>query len=67
MRLAGSYPMKELVIPEVPYQLSTAFMPACVHGDNERVNHRWGEQPQEEDGDGFCKVHVNTMEGFWSL
>jgi len=20
-----------------------------------------------EDGDGFCEVHVNTMEGFWSL
>ena len=19
------------------------------------------------DGDGFCEVHVNTMEGFWSL
>ena len=21
----------------------------------------------DEDGDGFCEVHVNTMEGFWSL
>jgi transposase len=20
-----------------------------------------------EDGDGFCEVHLNTMEGFWSL
>ncbi len=20
-----------------------------------------------EDGDGFCEVHVNTMEGFWPL
>ena len=20
-----------------------------------------------DDGDGFCEVHVNTMEGFWSL
>ena len=21
----------------------------------------------DDDGDGFCEVHVNTMEGFWSL
>jgi hypothetical protein len=21
----------------------------------------------EMDGDGFCEVHVKTMEGFWSL
>ena len=21
----------------------------------------------DEDGDGFCEVHVNTIEGFWSL
>jgi len=23
--------------------------------------------PEIEDGDGFCEVHVNTMEGFCSL
>ena len=23
--------------------------------------------PALEDGDGFCEVHVNTMEAFWSL
>ncbi len=22
---------------------------------------------QEDEDDGFCEVHVNTMEGFWSL
>jgi hypothetical protein len=22
---------------------------------------------RDDDGDGFCEVHVNTMEGFWSL
>jgi len=22
---------------------------------------------RDEDGDGFCEVHVNTIEGFWSL
>lgn len=26
-----------------------------------------GEYDRDEDGDGFCEVHVNTMEGFWSL
>ena len=23
--------------------------------------------PAMDDGDGFCEVHVNIMEGFWSL
>mgnify|MGYP001569828659 FL=1 len=31
------------------------------------VNHRHGEYARDDDGDGFCEVHVNTMEGFWSL
>jgi transposase-like protein len=31
------------------------------------VNHGRGEFARDEDGDGLCEVHVNTMEGFWSL
>jgi hypothetical protein len=31
------------------------------------VNHGRGAYARDEDGDGFCEVHVNTMEGFWSL
>ena len=31
------------------------------------VNHGRGAFARDEDGDGFCEVHVNTMEGFWSL
>jgi transposase-like protein len=31
------------------------------------VNHGRGECARDEDGDGFCAVHVHTMEGFWSL
>ncbi len=31
------------------------------------VNHSAGEYARDEDGDGFHEVHVNTMEGFWSL
>lgn len=35
--------------------------------DHESVCHRAGEYARDDDGDGFCEVHVNTMEGFWSL
>ncbi len=31
------------------------------------VNHSIGEYARDEDGDGFHEVHVNTLEGFWSL
>ena len=31
------------------------------------VCHGQGEYARDEDGDGFCEGHVNTMEGFWSL
>lgn len=34
---------------------------------HKQVNHGQGEYARDEDGDGFCEVHVNTMEGFWSL
>jgi len=35
--------------------------------DHKTVCHSQGEYARDEDGDGFCEVHVNTMEGFWSL
>ena len=31
------------------------------------VCHAQGEYARDEDGDGFHEVHVNTMEGVWSL
>ena len=34
---------------------------------HQTVNHSAGEYARDDDGDGFCEVHVNTMEGFWSL
>src|SRR5215510_13759653 len=43
---------------------------ACLQSwgyNHKSVNHRRGEFAQDVDGDGFCEVHVNTMEGFWSL
>jgi transposase-like protein len=31
------------------------------------VCHSIGEYARDDDNDGFCEVHVNTIEGFWSL
>jgi transposase-like protein len=31
------------------------------------VSHAAGEFARDVDRDGFCEVHVNTLEGFWSL
>jgi transposase-like protein len=34
---------------------------------HQTVCHARGEFARDEDGDGCCEVHVNTIEGFWSL
>ncbi len=34
---------------------------------HEAVYHAKGEYARDDDGDGFCEVHVNTREGCWSL
>lgn len=31
------------------------------------VCHSAGEYARDDDGNGFCEVHVNTIEGVWSL
>ena len=43
-----------------------ARLPAwgCRH---KTVRHGRGEYARDGDGDGFCGIHVNTMEGTWSL
>ena len=35
--------------------------------EHRTVCHGRGEYARDDDGDGFCEIHVNTMEGFWSL
>lgn len=35
--------------------------------EHKTVCHSLGEYARDEDGDGFHEVHVNTIEGFWSL
>ena len=34
---------------------------------HQSVCHGCGEYARDDNGDGFHEVHVNTMEGFWSL
>lgn len=36
----------------------------CRH---KAVCHARGEYARDDDGDGFCEVHVDTAEGLWSL
>ena len=43
-----------------------ARLPAWGY-QHKTVCHARGEYARDEDGDGFCEVPVNTMEGFWSL
>jgi transposase len=43
-----------------------ARLPAWGYG-HKTVCHGRGEYARDEDGDGFREVHVNTMEGCWSL
>ena len=43
-------------------------MPACrpeAIGTRRPATHV--ASTRDEDGDGFCEIHVNTMEGIWSL
>lgn len=35
--------------------------------EHKTVCHSKGEYARDEDGDGFCEVHVNTQEGIWSV
>jgi transposase-like protein len=43
-----------------------ARLQSCGYS-HKSINHGRGEFARDEDGDGFCEVHVNTIEGFWSL
>ena len=42
-----------------------AKLPEWGYG-HQTVCHSHGEFARDDDGDGFCEVHVNTIEGFWS-
>ena len=34
---------------------------------HKHVCHAKGEYARDDDGDGFCEIHVNTQEGIWSV
>jgi transposase len=57
-------------LTEWGYEHKTVCL-GSLHGRVSRPHelrcHSTGEYARDEDGDGFCEVHVNTMEGFWSL
>jgi transposase len=62
--------IKETIAPatRVSTDAYSLYARLCAWGyDQKRVNHGRGEYARDEDGDGFCEVHVHTMEGFWSL
>ena len=56
---------KEAMIHTDEYDIY-ARLPAWGY-EHKTVCHGRGEYARDEDGDGFCEVHVNTIEGFWSL
>jgi len=62
----NSSEQRMLFSSRVDYILKAIHLSAWGYG-HKSVNHGRGEFARDEDGDGFCEVHVNTMEGFWSL
>jgi transposase-like protein len=62
--------IKDMIIPGTRVYTDEYSIYARLHAwgyKHKHVNHGRGEYARDEDGDGFCEVHVNTMEGFWSL
>jgi transposase-like protein len=62
--------IKDMIVPDTRVYTDeySIYARLCAWGyDHKSVNHGRGEYARDEDGDGFCEVHVNTMEGFWSL
>jgi len=62
--LDNSWNLKTLFI-----QTNTVYIIGCwTRGyEHKTVCHSKAEYARDEDGDGFCEVHVNTQEGIWSL
>jgi len=59
--------IKETIAPRTRVYTDeySIYVRLCAWGyDHKSVNHGRGEYARDEDGDGFCEVHVNTMEGF---
>src|ERR1700675_2104456 len=51
----------------LPYPGAYARSFCSTENSQPALCHSRGEYARDDDGDGFHEVHVNTMEGFWSL
>ena len=60
------YPCTTLTLVHTDEYSIYARLPAWGY-KHKTVCHARGEYARDEDGDGFCELHVNTIEGFWSL
>ena len=59
--------MKDTIVPGMRVSTAEDSMYARLQSwgyGHKRVNPGRGECARDEEGDGFCEVHVNTMEGF---
>ncbi len=63
--LTATAPAKDTLVHTDEYNIY-ARLPAWGYR-HKTVCHSRGEYARDEDGDGFCEIHVNTMEGTWSL
>jgi transposase-like protein len=62
--------IKDTIVPGIRVYTDEYSMYARLQSwgyGHKRVNHGRGEFARDDDGDGVCEVHVNTMEGLWSL
>jgi transposase-like protein len=62
--------LKATIVPETRVYTDEDSMYARLWSwgyGHKRVNHGRGECARDDDGDGLCEVHVNTMAGLWSL
>ena len=62
--------IKETILPETLVNTDEYAIYAALESwgyEHKTVCHGKGEYARDEDGDGFHEVHVNTIEGFWSL
>jgi hypothetical protein len=62
--------IKDTIVPGTlvyteAYSISARLQ--CWGYGHKRVNHGRGACARDDDGDGWCEVHVHTMEGVWSL
>jgi transposase-like protein len=62
--------IKDTIMPGTRVYMDEYSIYARLQGwgyEHKYVNHGQGKFACDDDSDSFCEVHVNTMEGLWSL